>query len=278
MKLPQTVLSVSAVLVLLQLIAGSVVAGEFEGSMTSRHSYFALDDLRRIIESEEEAREFLFSNSVDDIRALFGDHSMEDGLSQDTWTIRMKGDQFRVDATDDGEKQSFLYNSSGSEMITLLHNQQVAMVISLAEHLGMGDETDMFSEEEGEGHFSLAPTGKEMVIHDLRCQEYIGTDSDGDALQAWIHSGKADWYENLWGAMDKFAAVLEGDAGEDGVDKEEAFYRKTGFPVVSKTISMEDVNINEILSIGTEGVSDDLFTIPAGYQRVTPRQMMQMEK
>lgn len=277
MKALNSIVVVFMSLFLLTVSTGSLVAGDFEGTVKQRYSYFTLDDVPHEFSSEQAAVDFIFSRSVEQLKSFVAENGGADLFEQQTTTIRIKGDRYRIDTSQEGQDVSLIYDLSNEKMITLQHAQKVAMETSMGEMMGMFDDmSDDDMDQTDRDQFSLQSTGKVKEIHGFQCREYVGTDEDGDYLQEWIHVDDIDWYASLVEAFQQMDMSGEGESEEMG--KEEAFYRKVGgLPILSKVVSMGDVNINEILSIKSQSVGDDMFAIPEGYKKVNMQQMMQMQ-
>lgn len=174
------------------------------------------------------------------------------------------------------------------QMITLQHDQKMAMVTSMDQMMKMGDQMgeamgfspeamDMEGEEgDEEDSFSMKSTGQTKTINGFKCELFAGTDSDGDFAHIWVSKEQGSRAKNFIEALSEMEKFDQEES--EGTEKENEFFKElNGFPILTKSVSMDQLNINEVLEISDESVPDDIFQIPAGYQQMNMQQMMQQQ-
>jgi hypothetical protein len=112
-------------------------------------------------------------------------------------------------------------------------------------------------------------TGQSRTINGMRCVEYA-VETDDATTRVWVSRDNAQ-------LVTAFAALLEGieamGMGEDETDAS-ALVAKYGFPVLVLQLGNDTYEIEETLSVDRQSVSDDLFTPPAGFTKMTMGDMM----
>ncbi len=254
-------------------------AADFEGKITQQAIFatiYALEDVDSM-----EAADKVFAKSAAQLKQMALESGDDENYSEEVVDIFIKGDAFLMNTSEDGHRATVIFNTKSSKIITLIHDQKMVMVTDMDAMEKMGDQMGMamgsdpemmVGDMAEEDLFSLKPTGETRTVNGFKCELYKGTDSEGDFYHVWIHKGFADVFETL---ITAFSGLDKSSADED---KESAFFRKIkGIPVLTKTLSMGDVSINEIKSISREPVASDMFKVPADFKKMDMQQMMMQQ-
>ena len=254
-------------------------ASDFEGKITQQAIYASIYSLEDV--DSMAAADTVFSKTPAQLRQMALESGDEEAYSEELVDIYIKGDAFLMNTRQDGQRATVIFNTGSSKISTLIHDQKMVMVTDMnaaAEMenqmaAAMGMNPEMMADDIGEEDlFSMKPTGETRTINGFQCELYKGTDSDGAFCQMWIHKGFSDVFESL---ITAFSELDKSDAGDD---KEAAFFKKIkGVPILTKTQSMGEVNINEITAISREPVSSDMFKVPADYKKMDMQEMMKMQ-
>ncbi len=259
-------------------------AADFEGKISQQSIFVYAYELENV-DSMAEA-EKVFAKSNDQLRQMAAQSGDEEAYSEELADIYIKGDAFVVESREDGQRMTVIFDGQSSNITTLMHDQKMAMVTDMNAVEGMGDQMSRMMGEEmmddemmgyemdEEDRFSMKSTGETRTINGFKCELYKGTDSEGDFSHMWIHRGYADVFETLIAAFSKLDA--SGAASE--MDKEEQFFKKIrGIPILTKSISMGDLNISEIKEISKQSVPKEMFKVPADYQKMDMQKMMDQQ-
>jgi hypothetical protein len=267
----------------LLLCFNSAGAADFEGKITQQAIYAAIYSLEDA--DSMAAADKVFAKTPAELRQMALESGDEEAYSEELVDIYIKDGAFLMNTSQDGQRATVIFNSGSSKVTTLIHDQKMAMVTDMtaaaemedqmAAAMGMNPEMTQEMMADGmaeEDLFSMKPAGETRTINGFKCELYKGTDSEGDFCHMWIHKGFSDVFETL---VTAFSGLDRSDAGDD---KETAFFKKIkGIPILSKTLSMGDVSINEIKSISRESVASDMFTVPADYKKMDMQEMMMMQ-
>ncbi len=215
------------------------------------------------------------------------------GVRVHTEAIWVKGNLFRTDMNENGEKTAIIFDSKTQKLTTLSWKEKKAVVVdvgkmmkavnNMAKQMGktFGFDANAMkqmmqgNQAEKEGDlFSLKPTGKRKKINGFKCELYVGTDKDGNPLQAWLATPTAN-LRQLYRSMEEMTKAME--KNKEMEDSESLFLKKTDkFPVLKKWVeNNSDFNFDEFVSMKKQSVSADLFKVPAGFQVVSMEDMMQ---
>lgn len=215
------------------------------------------------------------------------------GVRVHTETIWVKGSLFRTDTNEDGEKMAIIFDSKAQKLTTISWKEKKAMVVdvgkmmksvnNMAKQMGKTFGMDanslkqmmqgMQTEEEND-LFSLKPTGKKKKINGFKCELYIGTDKDGNPLQAWLAT-PGSTLKQLFDSMEEMTKAIQ--KIKETEDKEAKFLKKTNkMPILKKWVeNNSDFNFEEFVSLKKQSVSPDLFKVPAGFRVVSMGDMIQ---
>ncbi|MFZ0391510.1 MAG: DUF4412 domain-containing protein [Calditrichia bacterium] len=274
------------ILLLLSSLALSAAAKDFEGVVTQRQIYVSLIDLDHTLDFSdmETVAEKWFSKSVDELRNAAKNSQDPDVYEESQMTITVKGNKMRIDTQEDNQTVSAIYDSENQQVITLQHDQKMAMVTNLNDmknmaqsftgQMGGSEGTDQEDDDaEEESQFSMQKTGDTRTINGYKATLYKGTDDDGDYSYLWITDDDA----GLLGVFTGLMQMMDQEE-ESAEDKELAFFKGiSGFPVLTKSLSESDLNIMELVKVEEKNVSGDLFKVPADYQQMDMQQMMQQQ-
>jgi len=112
-------------------------------------------------------------------------------------------------------------------------------------------------------------TGQSRTINGMRCVEYA-VETDDATTRVWVSRDNPQ-------LISAFGALLEGiDAmgmGEEATDAS-TLAVKYGFPVLVLQLGYDMYEIEETLSVDRQSVSDELFTPPADFTKMTMGDMM----
>ncbi len=266
------------VFVLLSLVSFAF-SGDFEGKIMQKALYVSLDKMGDV--SSMPQAEALFSKSIDELKQMAAKAGGNDAYSEQKIDIFVKGNKFRMDTQQKGQQVSIIYDTESDKMITLMHEKKMAMATGMGKMMQMGEQMGqsmgmapgMMGKDKGGDDFSMEATGKSKTINGFECKLYKGTDSSGDFTHMWIHEGYIDAFQRMltsFGKMEK--------SKKQGMQKEEKFFKKVqGIPILTKSASKEDLNINEILNIAEQSVPADKFEVPDDYQTMDMQNMMQQQ-
>jgi len=112
-------------------------------------------------------------------------------------------------------------------------------------------------------------TGLSKSINGMSCVAF-DIDMDDGVTRVWVSKDNAQLVKAFAGLMESISSM--------GMDEEEtdgsALVAKHGFPVLMLRLDYDMYTIEETLSVDRQSVSDDLFTPPAGYKKMTMADMM----
>ncbi len=262
------------------LIAGilffnrAVLAAGFEGKIVEKDITVQLSAFPSVNPEDNSAvADNIFSKSTEELKKI-----APEGFAENTATIYIKGKMYRVDSEQEGHKMSMIYDMTTHKMTTLQWDSKTAMVTNvdeINENVGnmMKQMPQTTEGEKKESDFSMKATGKTKTINGRKCALFEGTDSDGHFSHIWLDTGD----EALFNSFIPIFTAMQDMGGENkDNEKEEQFYRQEkGFPILTKTVNGDEVDIQETVEITKQSVSDDQFTIPAGFKEMNMQQMIQ---
>ncbi len=217
------------------------------------------------------------------------------GVRVQTETIWVKGNLFRTDTNENGEKVAIIFDSKTQKMTTISWKEKKAMVVdvgkmmksvnSMAEQMGkaLGMDANAMKQimqgkqaEKENDLFSLKSTGKRKKINGFKCELYVGTDKEGNPLQAWLATPTST-LKQLFDSMEEMTKAIQ--KINETEDKESRFLKKTNkMPILKKWVeNNSDFNFEEFISVKKQSVSPDLFKVPAGFKVVSMQDMMHNE-
>ncbi len=223
------------------------------------------------------------------------------GVRVHTAIIWVKGPLLRTDTDENGNKVAIIFNSKTQKMTTISFKDKKAVVIdvgkmmnavnSMAEQMGktfgmdakaMKQMMQGGNQSEEKTQFSLKPTGKKKKINGFKCELYVGTDEDGNPLQAWLATPPSDLKE-MFKSLKEMSKTLEKKDGAK--DEESEFLDKINKMAVLKKWVTDNSHLNfeEFVNMKKQSVSSDLFQVPKGFKVVSmgdmlKNQMMQFQQ
>ncbi len=249
-------------------------AADFEGKISRREIYVNSHEFENT-DSLSQA-DLYFSKSIEELKKMAAQTGDDEAYSEEPADIYIKGEAFLINTLQDGQDTTIIFDSPSAKIITLMHEDKAALVMDMNQ---MGKMNEQMMEEmdpapemmEEKDLFSMESAGQTRTINGFACELYKGVDSEGDYSHMWIHKGYADVFNTLVTAFSKL------DTQEDArVGKEEQFFRKIkGIPILTKTISMDELIIDEIMEISPQSVPEKMFTVPRDYKKMDMQEMMQ---
>jgi hypothetical protein len=112
-------------------------------------------------------------------------------------------------------------------------------------------------------------TGLSKSINGMNCVAYDMETEEG-ATRVWVSKDNAQLVKAFAGLMESVSSMTMDEEDTDP----SALVAKYGFPVLMLRLGYDTYSIEETLSVNRESVSDDLFTPPAGYKKMTMADMM----
>ncbi len=270
------------------LLTGAAFAGEFEGKIIQRQINIPLEALSQSggisaddIGNPQQIAARLFSKSIDELKQMVQDPAAYREVEEGTSDIFVKGNKFRIDTEQGGQKISVIYDVDKDQIINLDWKSRQALITSTKQlgqtmkqikgHLPEGMREMQMAEQEDD-LFSVKPTGKTKTINGFRCELFEGTDSDGNYTHIWLSRDRKDLFQKF---MKVFSVMEDVSGGEKIKKNEEKFYEEQqGLDVLTRTVSGDAISIMEVREIKEQSVPDDLFQVPAGFQQVNMMDMM----
>lgn len=171
-------------------------------------------------------------------------------------TTKCKGDKLRVDVAGTA---SMIIDGKKGEMISLMHQQKVAIPMSQAVQ-------KMASQLAGKAKASdplqLQPTGRKETIIGLPCEEYTGTIS-GQKATVWTtedvpeYKDLSEQFLSLSPQLKQSQGPLAGNAALQG------------FPVLTELTAADGKKTTiRVQAISREAIADATFKIPDGYRKI----------
>ncbi len=272
------------VLFAMLFVPAMLFSQNFEGKMVERDVTFFQDGFRGLDWMDQAAvADQLFSKSVDELIKMAG----SDNYEMDKATIYFKGGKYRVESESEGEKVVMIYNMDNQQVITLQPAQKMAMITSMDEigntmNQMMGQLDEMMGEESSDeemsgesDQFSMEAAGQKKTINGFSCELYKGRDDEGNYTHIWLEKGNAD----LWNSFKTFVTSMTqmNAEGEDSDSEEKFFMENKGIPILTQTVTMDELEVHETVSLKEESVPDNYFEIPDGYQKLNMKEMMQQQ-
>jgi hypothetical protein len=112
-------------------------------------------------------------------------------------------------------------------------------------------------------------TGLSKSINGMSCVAF-DVDSDDGVTRVWVSKDNAQLVKAFAGLMESVNSMAMDEEETDA----SALVAKHGFPVLMLRLGYDTYEIEETLSVDRQSVSDDLFTPPAGYKKMTMADMM----
>jgi hypothetical protein len=207
------------------------------------------------------------------MKSAMGEKSTEPKVS--TQTIYIKGTNMRMDFDQAEGAKTFMVMDAKQKVARNCFPDRKAyleMKFDEVEQMGKGVsdmQKGMGLEKPGEKIGELKKTGEKRKINGYPCELY--TQQVGDQVnEYWITKELT-----MKQVMGEFADHMKsfGKAGGQAA-QQEALMKIDGYPILTVTKSRYGTNQNEVMKIEKKGLSNDLFAIPAGYQKQSMRDMM----
>lgn len=261
----------------------------FEGKIVNRDislPIYSFPSLNEIEDTESDAFQSavqkLFQKSPDELIQISRSNGGGDDIQESISTIYIKGNKYRIDSEEEGEKQSIIYDINTKSIDMVQWESKMVITSSLdelkegfTEMLPTPPETEMPEMTEENSKFSMKATGETRTINGYTCELYVGTNEDGDYTNLWLTSGNKDLFE----AFKNMMTVMEESLGKGKLlDEEDKFFiEKKSVDMLNLTASSFDINIQEMKDIKAQTLSTDLFEVPEGFEKISPREMMEQQ-
>jgi hypothetical protein len=223
--------------------------------------------------------EKLFDRSNEDLKNL-AMNSEDSGYEEEAYSEYLsenwvKGNKMSVWGEDQDGKYAVIFDFNSPVAYMLKPDEKIVIELDLNKFSQqmkqmMGDyaSTD-------EDKFSMISTGITKKINRYDCTLYKGTNEDGDQQQLWIttsiDAGLLSVFVKLMEYTSKLAGILINE-------KETNFYKSIGgISIVDRSISYDNLNISEIISVEKMTVPDSKFAVPSDYKKMSWEQMMNQE-
>jgi hypothetical protein len=261
----------------------------FEGKIVNRDislPVYAFPSLNEIEDMDSDAFQSavqkLFEKSPDELIQIARSNGGGDDIQESISTIYIKGDKYRIDSEEEGEKQSIIYDIGTKSINMIQWESKMVITASLdefkegfSEMLPTPPGTEMPEMTEDNSKFSMKTTGKTRTINGYTCELYTGTNQDGDYTNLWLTSGNQDLFEAFKNMM---TVMEESFAKGKLLDEEDNFFlEKKGVDMLNLTASSFDINIQEMKDITAQTLSADFFEVPQNFQKISPQEMMEKE-
>jgi hypothetical protein len=112
-------------------------------------------------------------------------------------------------------------------------------------------------------------TGQTKSINGMTCAAY-DIETDEGVTRIWVSKDNAQLVKAFAGLMESVNSMAMDEEETDA----STLVAKHGFPVLMLRLGYDMYEIEETLSVDRQSVSDDLFTPPAGYKKMTMADMM----
>ena len=216
------------------------------------------------------------------------------GIRVETQVIWVKGSLFRTDSGEGSDKMAIIFNAKTQKLTTVNWKEKKAVVIdvgkmmnavnSVAEQMGKTFGLDAKAMKQmmtgnasdEEDQFSLKATGKKKKINGFKCQLYVGTDRNGNPMQAWLATPTSD-LSQMYKSIEEMSKAVQ--QAKKFKDKESLFYEKINkMPILKKWVTHNsDLHFEEFVSLKRQSVSPDLFKVPKGFKVVSLQDMFQKQ-
>ncbi len=280
---------ISFIIIAVFLFGSLARAAGFEGKIVNRDisiPAYAFPSLGEIENTDSDAYrsavQELFKKSPDELKQMAQANGGGDDIQESISTIYIKGSKFRIDSEEEGEKQSIIYDLNTKSMNIIQWDSRVVITSSLDElKQGLNEmipeipemENPDVSEEKSQ--FFMKAAGKTRKINGYSCDLYTGINDEGNYTNLWITSEN----QVLFDAFRNMITVMQ-ESFEKGKmlgEEEKFFIEKKAVDILNMTASSFDIDIQEMKDIQAQSLSDDLFKIPAGFQKINAAEMMQQQ-
>lgn len=255
----------------LTLLAAMIVAApsaaigqQFEGVIKQRSvsvEKTALED------RNFDTSEAIFDVAIERILALREELEADGLMTVEETDIYIKGNLIRTDmATEEGPVYATMDLDQGI-MRMVQPNEQMYIEWTKADmermKAMMPDMGGVSEEREPRA------TGQTRTINGMTCVAY-DIETDEATTRVWVSKDNAQLVKAFAGLIESVSAMtMEEDQADEAM-----LVAKHGFPVLVLRLGYGTYEIEETLSVNRQSVSDDLFTPPAGYKKMTMADMM----
>ena len=176
----------------------------------------------------------------------------------------LKGDKIRVDlGGDTGRMGSLIVDQHTNKRMVLVPEQRMVMDLPPLESLPI-------EKSAAASKFTLTRTGKTETILGYRCEQWVGQNDEGDT-EIWAATGLGSFIGTGSGGGHGMGGSAEATPSWVKEMREQG-----AFPlrVVTKNREGQERDRVEATSIEKKALSEDLFAVPADYQRFDLEGMM----
>jgi hypothetical protein len=285
MKLLSRITTLVALLLAVALPAEAWAQG-FEGTITTREITVTDNGIWELLESQgalDEEEEIDVAKVVFSIpiASIVGAAGTSDEISVEELTYHIKGTKMRVDGGMGDEMPGYAildFNSGTFQLVNPSERMYLEMTKEDFEEM-MAMVPDYGEADEPAEKAQVRPLGDSKEINGMRCKAIEIKTSDETTI-AWVTDELGDLINVFKELESRLKSMGMFDEDEQGTETF-MLVADHGFPVVEQTLSMyygepSDYSISEVRSIERTSISDDLFTMPAGYEGRSIMEMMRM--
>ncbi len=257
----------STLLVLLAVATpGLAVAQDFEGVVKQRTlsiESYALED------KGFDVSKAIFDVPLERILALRDELEADGTMMVEEATVYVKGNMIRSDMETE-EGPAYVTMDLGKGVIRMFQpsekmyiewtKEDMERMKSMMPDMAMGGASEEPEPRE---------TGLSKTINGMSCVAY-DMETDEGATRVWVSKDNAQLVKAFAGLMESVNSMTMDEEEKDP----SALVAKYGFPVLMLRLDYDTYTIEETLSVDRQSVSDDLFTPPAGYKKMTMADMM----
>jgi hypothetical protein len=268
-------------MVLAVTLPGTARAQDFEGVIKQRTITVAEEALYELLaageeEPEEIGPEAVFEIPIERIVALSG----TDAVEVEELSYYMKGDQIRIDDAGGGFGGYALMDFESGAFRLVQPERQMYLEITKADIEELQTRYGDMGMDEGErSDVQVRALGVSKEINGMTCSAYEIL-TDGEVTQAWVTEELKDLVDAFSSFMDRMEALGMDEEDSEDVEVMELI-KEHGFPVMEQTFREygswgAEYEIKEIMSVERKSVQEELFAVPADYEKKSMMEMMQM--
>ena len=248
-----------------------LIAQQFEGVIKQRSIAVSLGAL---VERGFDVSEALLDVPFERLWALRDELVPEDNMIVTEGEMYIKGGLMRADASGEEEEGYVIVDTEQGVMRMVQPSQQMYMEMTPADLEKMRAMGGAMMGPEGPSEQpEPRATGLTRTINGMRCTAY-DVETDEKMTRVWVSKDHAD----VASSFAQFAERMAAMAMMDDEDTDASMLlAKYGFPVLVQELPHEVsqmYQIEEVVSIERQSVSDDMFTPPAGFRKMTMADMM----
>lgn len=220
--------------------------------------------------------------AMDAMRNMQGNMAGGEGETQESIeTLYVKNGKLKIELQQEDEPMAIIMDFKNRAIYTIYPNKKKYMVMTLDEIEKKAKQARDMMREMGldmpkstsEVKSKIKKTGKKKNINGFMCEQYIETKGNKTS-EYWITRKIS--FKDVFGDYTDILKSLDAMGGEE-TDTSPELYNIDGFPILSITKSENQTEKEEVLKIEKKKLDDSLFTIPAGYTKITMQDMMQGE-